>query len=152
MPGSGATHSTGGAGGKAFAAVADSQGLTVSWGGVNLGRLTSVEVGSPELQFEDVTNLTAPLVTYTNTDGSASHTGVVRQLSQGDITPGIVTIEFIGGNGLFWSMIGQARTLTIVHASGALSLSAAAVLKGFSRSASVGGLAKGSAEFQLLGV
>ena len=153
MPGSGATHSTGHAGGKSVAAVADSQGLTVSWGGVDLGRLTGVEIGSPELQFEDVTNLTASLVTYTNTDGSTSHKGVVRQLSQGDITPGTVSVEFIGSNALTWSMIGQAKTLTITHASGALALSAvAAVLKSFNRSASVGELATGSADFQLLGI
>jgi len=134
-------------------AVSDSQGLTVAWGSVNLGRLTGVEIGSPELQFEDVTNLSASLVAYTDKDGSTSHNGVVRQLSQGDITPGTVSIEFIGSNALTWAMIGQAKTLTITHTSGALALSAvAAVLKSFTRSASVGELATGSAEFQLLGI
>jgi len=152
VPGSGSIHA-GGAAGHAAVTVADSQGLTVSWGGIDLGRLVGVDVGSPELQMEDVTNLTSTLVTYTNTDGSTSHKGVVRQLTQGDITPGTVSIQFIGSNALAWSMIGQAKTLTITHASGALAMSAiAAVLKSFTRNAAVGELAKGSADFQLLGI
>ena len=155
MPTSGAVHATGhaGSGGKAVVAVADAQGLAVSWGSVSLGRLVGVTVRSPSVQFEDVTNLSAAVVAYTNPDGSTSHHGVVKQLIASDKTPGAISIEWIGASGLSWSMIGHSKTLQITHAGGALGVSAVpAVLASFSINGAVGELVRGSAEFQLGGV
>jgi hypothetical protein len=126
--------------------VEDGQGLTVSWGGVYLGTLVNVQTKSPTVSLEDVTGLNSPVVSY------GTHTGMVRQLIAGDITPGKATVRWIGLNGLSDSMIGQKAALKIEFSSGAYLGGIDAILLSFDTQIAVNNPVDGSAEFQFLGV
>jgi hypothetical protein len=126
--------------------VEDAQGLQVAWGGVYLGSLTGVTTQSPTVSIEDVTGLNSPLVSF------GTHTGMVRQLMSGDITPGTVTINFIGFNGLRDGMVGQRATLTVTHPSGSFVGGVSAILLKYTFNLERNAPASGSAEFQFTGV
>lgn len=126
--------------------VEDAQGLVVSWGGVSLGRLVNVQTKSATVSLEDVTGLNSPVMSY------GSHTGMVRQLISGDITPGKATIRWIGTNGLRDRMIGQSAILLITLATGEYVGGVDTILLSYDVTLSVNNPVDGTAEFQLLGV
>lgn len=132
--------------------IEDAQGLAVAWGTVDLGRLTNFKRSSAKVSTEDVTGLNSPTVQFTNATGN-SHKGMVRQLIAGDVTPGTVSVSWIGKNGLTDAMIGHAKTLTVTHTGhNTLAGAFAAILMEYDQDGSVGGLVEGSATFQLTGV
>lgn len=130
-------------------AVADSQGLTVSWGSINLGMLTNAQYSSPTVEYEEYVSSSSALRAYTANDGSTTHYGAVKRIIAGDITPGTVSLQWIGASALSDSHVGHSKQLTITHSQGALTLSATASLRSFSITGAVGELVKGTAEFQL---
>lgn len=133
--------------------VEDSQGLTVTWGTVDLGRLTGLKCSSPRVATEDVTGLNSPHRAYTDPAGATSHHGMVRQLIAGDLTPGTIDITWKGKNALTNAMVGHAKTLTIVHATqNAIAGAFGAILMSYDIQAGVGELIEGNATFQLTGV
>lgn len=123
--------------------VESSQGLTVSWGTVFLGLLTGVKTNSAKVSLEDVTGLNSPVVNY------GTHTGMIRQLIAGDLTPGTVDLSWIGTAGLQDSMVGRAARLEIIHEQKAIGLTLGAILMGFDFNLQRGDLIQGSANFQL---
>lgn len=125
--------------------IEDSQGLSVAWGAVALGKLTGVKMSAPTCSVEDVTGLNAPLVSY------GSHTGIFRQLIAGDISPGLCDLQWSGTNGLTFGMIGQNQMLTITHPVYGLGLLQQAILITYDVAFSTNELVQGTAKFQLLG-
>lgn len=130
-------------------AVADSQGLTVSWGTISLGKLTNAQYASPTVEYEEYVSSSSTLRAYTGKDGKTTHYGAIKRMIAGDITPGVVSIEWIGSSALSSSHVGHSKQLTIAHSQGALTMSATASLRSFSITGAVGELVKGTAEFQL---
>lgn len=127
--------------------VEDSQGLSVTWGGVALGRLTSFRVSSPQVAIEDVTNLNSAIVDYTNAFGN--YRGMVRQLMSGDVTPGKVDISWNGSGALSSSDVGQEQALEVTHPEGSIAGTLKAILLEFQTTAGVNALIEGTASFQL---
>jgi len=132
--------------------VEDSQGLTVAWGTIKLGRLVGVSSRSPTVEMEDVTSMLAVVKPYTDATGATTNYGVVRYFIAGDITPGTVDIRWQGSNELAWGMVGHTKTLTISHPHNALQGSAAATLLSYSIDAQMGAIIEGTATFQFEGV
>lgn len=133
--------------------VADSHGLTVAWGTVALGLLTDFEGASPKVSTEDVSGITgATVVAFTDATGTTTHHGIVRKLAAGDITPGTVSINWIGANSLTWAMVGHSKTLTVTHSGGVVAFAKPAILMEFRATASVNALFTGTATFQLEGI
>ena len=124
----------------------DSQGLTVGWGFIDLGRLVGLQVQSATAALEDVTGLNSPTVNV------GTHTVMVRQLITGDITPGTATVSWIGRNGLTDGNVGRRQALRIAHPQNATDWNVPAILLKFSQSLGVGGLVEGQAEFQFVEV
>lgn len=133
-------------------AVADSQGISVTWGSVSLGKLTNVVKQSPQVDYEEIFTVNNAVVTYTDNAGKTTHHGAVKRMIASDITPGTLSIQWIGSGGLRDSHIGQSKTLTVTHPNGAIAVSVSASLKTYQITGAVGELIKGSAEFQLEGI
>ena len=131
-------------GGKTL--VESAQGLTVAWGGVDLGRLTRVTHSSASVSLEDVTGLNSTVVDF------GSHKGIVRVLISGDITPGQISIGWIGKGGLRDSHVGKQQQINVMHPRSAITVAVDAILLKYDQQASVNGLVEGSANFQLTGV
>lgn len=133
-------------------AVENSQGLTVAWGTVNLGKLVNVEIQSPTVAIEDVTGLTAPTWQYKLPDGTNAHKGVVRRLASGDITPGTASISWIGANDIVPAHVGSAGQFTIIHPTMGKVVDVTAIVLRWNVGFAVGEFVQGSAEFQFLEV
>jgi hypothetical protein len=127
----------------------DSQGLTVAWGSVDLGKLTSVRGTSPTVSTEDVTGLNSPFKSFTNNASTVTHCGMVRQLIAGDLTPGKIDISWKGKNALTNDMVGHEKALVITHTQNAIVMSKRAILLSYDLNAAVGEMIEGSASFQL---
>lgn len=133
-------------------AVADSQGIAVTWGSVALGTLTNVVKQSPQVDYEEVFTVNNTVIAYKDNSNATTHYGAVKRMIAGDITPGTLSIQWIGTGGLNDSHIGQSKTLTVTHPNGAIAVSVSASLKTYQITGAVGELIKGSAEFQLEGI
>ena len=132
--------------------VENSQGLTLRWGTVDLGRLVSVKAASPTVATENVTGLTSPHVALTNVSGATTHHAMIVQLIAGDITPGTISITWKGKNALTNAMIGHAKPLTVTHAEGAFGGTLNAILMSYDVNFSVNDVVEGNATFQLQGL
>lgn len=122
--------------------VEDSQGLTVTWGSVDLGQLTGISIDSATASMDDVTGLNSPVVSV------GTHHVMIRQLITGDITPGKASVRYMGANGLTDGHVGTRQLLRVVHPRGAVAWALRAVLLKFTQSATVNNLIEGTAEFQ----
>ena len=132
--------------------IEDSQGLTVSWGGMTLGSLTSLRYGSPKVSTEDVTGLRSSYRSFTGATGASTHSGMIRELIAGDITPGTVDIAWQGVGMLGDAMVGNVRLLVVTHPQNTIKFSLNGMLLGYDMSAAVNAVVEGTASFQLTGV
>lgn len=132
--------------------VESSQNLTVSWRGVTLYHVVRVKYSGPKITTEDITGLNSPLWVYRNQAGVALHTGMVRQLIAGDITPGTLDVEWLGRSVIPDNYVGCTGSLVIVHTTDiARTVTVNAMLATPPVwSADVGDLLRGSATFQFL--
>jgi hypothetical protein len=132
--------------------IEDSQGLTVSWGGIVLGSLTSFKYGSPKVSTEDVTGLASSYKSFTGANGAATHSGMIRHLIAGDITPGTVEISWHGVGKLGDAMVGNVQTMVVTHPQNTIKFSLNGMLLGYDMTAAVNAVVEGTASFQLTGV
>ena len=132
--------------------IEDSQGLTVSWGGIVLGSLTSFKYGSPKVSTEDVTGLNSSYKSFIGAAGAATHSGMIRELIAGDITPGTVEISWHGVGKLGDAMVGNVRTMVVAHPQNTIKFSLNGMLLGYDMTAAVNAVVEGTASFQLTGV
>lgn len=132
--------------------IESSQGLSVSWRGVPLGNLVSVRYTGPTITTEEITGLNSPVWTYTDGTGARTHTGMVRQLIAGDITPGTLDVSWIGKSAIPDNFVGCTGQLVIVHqtdTSRTVTVNAM-LIEPPEWAADVGELIKGRAKFQFL--
>jgi hypothetical protein len=132
--------------------VESSQGLRVTWRGATLGYLTGVKYAGSSVSLEDVTGLTSPTRQY-SAEGGQGHTGMIRQLIAGDVTPGTLDISWIGAGALSEALVGSSATLVIAQtlAGSTSSRQWNAMLVKQTADWTAGDLLKGTASFQLLG-
>ena len=132
--------------------IEDSQGLAVAWGTIKLGNLTSFKRGSPSVATEDVTGLNSSFTSFTGTAGTTTHSGMIRDLIAGDITPGTVEISWHGTGQLGDAMVGHVKTMVVTHPQNTIKFTLNAMLLKFDMSAAVNAVVEGTASFQLTGV
>ena len=100
---------------------ASAQGTTVSWGGSNLGMLTSVQVRAGRSQLMDVTSVNATVL------GSGTNSRVLREVQVASVEPASVSLtaystgitvnqndrgdtRMLSLNGDGWNYYGQCNT------------------------------------------
>ena len=120
------------------------QGTTVSWGGDNLGMLTSVQVKAGSAQLVDVTSVNARVIGY----GTRSR--VVREVGVASVEPASISLTaYSTGISVDQNDRGDTRMLN-VQGNGWF-YSGNAILMDYSLTASVGGFVTISMEFQFTG-
>ena len=126
--------------------VVSSQGTTVSWGGDNLGMLTSVQIRGGRAQLVDVTAVDARVVGV----GTASR--VMREVGVASIEPASVSLTaYSSGVSLSQEDRGDIRYLLIKGENDAWEYFGNAILMDYSLTANVGGFVTISLEFQFTG-
>ena len=123
---------------------ASAQGTTVSWGGDNLGMLTSVQVKAGSAQLVDVTSVNARVI------GSGTNSRVVREVGVASVEPASISLTaYSTGISVDQNDRGDTRLLD-VQGNGWF-YSGNAILMDYSLTASVGGFVTISMEFQFTG-
>ena len=120
-----------------------SQGSSVSFGGVPLGRVTSFRASGGSAVYQEVTNVQSPVL------GSGDNARVVKQYSCTAVEPGIVEIGCYGAPGFILDDRGTQGTVLAEWPTG--SLSADAYLDDFDVAGQVGEFLVGTARFRLSG-
>lgn len=127
--------------------VEDSQGLAVEWGTVSLGHLRSFKFDSASCSVEDVTDVGGTVVMH-----APGVYGMLKRVLPGDITPGTVTLSWIGDGEFLQTDIGQTAQLKITRGGDApFYIEFEAFLLKFDSNFSTGELVTGTANFQLTG-
>jgi hypothetical protein len=121
-----------------------SQGSTVSFRGVEVGRLRSWKLQPGSATFEESTNVLSPVI------GSGQDARVVKQYTCTAIDPGGVDLTVWGVPPFSDTDIGSRGTLSVVFDGG--SLSREAYLETFDGSGNVGEFISGSARFKFSGI
>ena len=123
---------------------ASAQGTTVSWGGDNLGMLTSVQVRAGRSQLVDVTSVNATVL------GSGTNSRVLREVQVASVEPAAVSLTaYSTGINISQNDRGDTRYLS-VNGNG-WNYSGLAILMDYNVSANVGGFVTVSMEFQFTG-
>ncbi len=123
---------------------ASAQGTTASWGGDNLGMLTSVQVNAGRAQLVDVTSVNATVV------GSGSNSRVLREVGVASVEPASVSLTaYSTGISVNQNDRGDTRMLN-VQGNGWF-YSGSAILMDYRLVANVGGFVTISMEFQFTG-
>ena len=123
---------------------ASAQGTTVSWGGVNLGMLTSVQVKAGSAQLVDVTSVNARVI------GSGTNSRVVREVGVASVEPASLSLTaYSTGISVDQNDRGDTRLLN-VQGNGWF-YSGNAILMDYNLTANVGGFVTISMEFQFTG-
>lgn len=121
-----------------------SQGSTVHFNGVQIGRMTNWRLTPATARMEDVTNCGCRVV------GSGTNTRVVSQFECLGIDPGGADISLRDCPPFIHDNVGMRATLTVAFATGSLSLEA--FLETFDVSGNVGEFLRGTARFRFSGV
>ena len=123
---------------------ASAQGTTVSWGGANLGMLTSVQVRAGRSQLVDVTSVNATIL------GSGTNSRVLREVQVASVEPASVSLTaYSTGITVDDTDRGDTRELDI-QGNGWF-YKGDAILMDYNLAANVGGFVTISMEFQFTG-
>ena len=123
---------------------ASAQGTTVSWGGANLGMLTSVQVRAGRSTLVDVTSVNATVL------GFGSNSRVLREVGVASVEPAAVSLTaYSTGIPISQNDRGDTRNLSVIG--DGWNYSGLAILMDYSVSANVGGFVTVSMEFQFTG-
>ena len=123
---------------------ASAQGTTASWGGDNLGMLTSVQVNAGRAQLVDVTSVNATVV------GSGTNSRVLREVGVASVEPATVSLTaYSSGISVGQNDRGDTRMLN-VQGNGWF-YSGSAILMDYRLVANVGGFVTISMDFQFTG-
>lgn len=123
---------------------ASAQGTTVSWGGDNLGMLTSVQVRAGRAQLVDVTSVNAAVV------GSGTNSRVLREVGVASVEPASISLTaYSSGITVSQNDRGDTRMLN-VQGNGWF-YTGNAILMDYNLVANVGGFVTISMEFQFTG-
>jgi len=120
-----------------------SQGSTVSFGGIPMGRLTSWRIVAGNARFQEVTSLVSPVV------GMGGDARVVAQWDCTSIDPGGVDIQVRDCPPFITNEIGSRGTVVVTFATGSVALDA--FLETFDVSGNVGEFLRGTARFRFSG-
>lgn len=124
-------------------AIPSCQNISVSFGGVALGKLIGFDEGYSAASPTDTTGATATIV------GSGGNTRVIRQVEITMIEPGSISFRCWGNPPFARSDIGLAATLAFTI--GGVATSWPAQLASVQRVGSAGELIQGSYQFQFMG-
>ena len=123
---------------------ASAQGTTVSWGGDNLGMLTSVQVRAGRSQLVDVTSVNATVI------GSGTSSRVLREVGVASVEPASISlIAYSTGISVNQNDRGDIRMLNVTG--NGWSYYGNAILMDYNLAANVGGFVTISMEFQFTG-
>ena len=123
---------------------ASAQGTTVSWGGDNLGMLTSVQVRAGRSQLVDVTSVNATVL------GTGENSRVLREVQVASVEPASVSLTaYSTGIAISQNDRGDTRFLEI-EGDGWF-YNGNAILMDYNLVANVGGFVTVSMEFQFTG-
>ncbi|MBT4886041.1 MAG: hypothetical protein HON07_02375 [Planctomycetaceae bacterium] len=123
---------------------ASAQGTTVSWGGDDLGMLTSVQVRAGRSQLVDVTSVNATVI------GSGTSSRVLREVGVASVEPASISlIAYSTGISVNQNDRGDIRMLNVTG--NGWSYSGNAILMDYNLTANVGGFVTISMEFQFTG-
>lgn len=123
---------------------ASAQGTTVSWGGDNLGMLTSVQVRAGRAQLVDVTSVNATVV------GSGTNSRVLREVGVASVEPASISLTaYSTGISVSQNDRGDTRMLNVTG--NGWFYSGNAILMDYNLTANVGGFVTISMEFQFTG-
>ncbi len=123
---------------------ASAQGTTVSWGGDNLGMLTSVQVRAGRSQLVDVTSVNATVL------GTGENSRVLREVQVASVEPASVSLTaYSTGISVDDQDRGDTRELNIQG--DGWSYKGKAILMDYNLVANVGGFVTISMEFQFTG-
>ena len=123
---------------------ASAQGTTVSWGGDNLGMLTSVQVRAGRSQLVDVTSVNATVI------GSGTSSRVLREVGVASVEPASISlIAYSTGISVNQDDRGDIRMLNVTG--NGWSYYGNAILMDYNLTANVGGFVTISMEFQFTG-
>lgn len=120
-----------------------SQGSSVAFNGVMLGRVTNWKASSSTAQFEEYTNVASPV------RGTGANARVVKQYLCTSIEPGSVDVQLYGCPPYTDAMIGESGTVSVTFSGGGLSFNA--YLEMFDVTGSVGEFLVGTARFRFSG-
>lgn len=126
--------------------IANAQGLGVTFSLFNIGNVVNCSHEAAQLELHTWVPMTAQSLDCT----TAGHAAITSTYV-GNMTPGTVTLDCIGGIFLTDRHKGQTGTLTLTHAN-YTDINSAAMLVDFTATFSVGDLLRYSITFQLLGV
>jgi len=120
------------------------QGTFVSWGGDNLGMLTSVRVNAGRAQLVDVTSVNATVI------GSGTNSRVLREVGVASVEPASVSLTaYNTGVSLSENDRGDTRFLSITGNN--FSYTGNAILMDYNIIANVGSFVTISLDFQFTG-
>ena len=123
---------------------ASAQGTTVSWGGDNLGMLTSVQVRAGRSQLVDVTSVNATVI------GSGTNSRVLREVGVASVEPDSISLTaYSTGISVNQNDRGDIRMLNVTG--DGWSYYGNAILMDYNLTANVGGFVTISMEFQFTG-
>lgn len=123
---------------------ASAQGTTVSWGGDNLGMLTSVQVRAGRAQLVDVTSVNATVV------GLGTSSRVLREVGVASVEPASISLTaYSTGISVNQNDRGDTRMLNVTG--DGWFYSGNAILMDYNLTANVGGFVTISMEFQFTG-
>jgi len=123
---------------------ASAQGTTVSWGGDNLGMLTSVQVRAGRSQLVDVTSVNATVI------GSGTSSRVLREVGVASVEPASISLTaYSTGISVNQNDRGDIRMLNVTG--NGWSYYGNAILMDYNLTANVGGFVTISMEFQFTG-
>ncbi len=124
--------------------IASAQGTYVSWGGDNLGMLTSVQVRAGRSQLVDVTSVNATVV------GSGTNSRVLREVGVASVEPASISLTaYSTGISVSQNDRGDTRMLNV--SGNGWSYYGNAILMDYNLTANVGGFVTISMEFQFTG-
>ena len=123
---------------------ASAQGTTVSWGGDDLGMLTSVQVRAGRSQLVDVTSVNATVI------GSGTSSRVLREVGVASVEPASISLTaYSTGISVNQNDRGDIRMLNVTG--NGWSYYGNAILMDYNLTANVGGFVTISMEFQFTG-
>lgn len=120
-----------------------SQGSTVTFDGVTIGRLTSFRVTPATAQFEDVTNVGSDIL------GSGETARVLREIACTGVEPGGVDITLFGCPPFLSTATGHQAYLLVTFDGGGFENYA--ILESFEVTGNVGQFLTGAARFRFMG-
>jgi hypothetical protein len=123
--------------------IPDAQGVTVSFDGVTISKVTSVSAGGGSVKTVDATSMACRVV------GTGVSQRVILMEHPGDVSLGSIEVTFLGPQGLTVMDEGRFGTVSVAWKGGNISIFA--TLESFKLSGSVNDIIRGSATFKMTG-